>query len=129
MKHYTVGLVALMMFTSSQANMISDSGDRKITKWSATTAIEKEQALANYQKPKIPKFKIFRSNPLRKSLILEGQDPYDTVDDEDFITNNSRQGVQKRTTYRDDEELPEHIRWRLFLARQLALLKYKEIHG
>jgi hypothetical protein len=29
----------------------------------------------------------------------------------------------------DDEELPEHIRWRLFLARQLALAKYREAHG
>jgi hypothetical protein len=29
----------------------------------------------------------------------------------------------------DDEELPEHIRWRLFLARQLALAKYREVHG
>jgi len=29
----------------------------------------------------------------------------------------------------DDNDLPEYIRWRLFLARQLALLKYREIHG
>jgi hypothetical protein len=29
----------------------------------------------------------------------------------------------------DDEELSEHIRWRLFLARQLALAKYREAHG
>jgi hypothetical protein len=28
-----------------------------------------------------------------------------------------------------DEVLPERIRWRLFLARQAALLKYKEAHG
>jgi hypothetical protein len=29
----------------------------------------------------------------------------------------------------DDEELPEHIRWKLFLARQIALAKYREAHG
>jgi len=26
----------------------------------------------------------------------------------------------------EDDDLPEYIKWRLFLARQLALLKYKE---
>ena len=25
-----------------------------------------------------------------------------------------------------DDALPEHIRWKLFLARQMALLKYRE---
>ena len=26
----------------------------------------------------------------------------------------------------DEDDLPEYIKWRLFLARQLALLKYRE---
>jgi hypothetical protein len=29
----------------------------------------------------------------------------------------------------DDEELPEDIRWKLFLARQAALAKYREVYG
>ena len=29
----------------------------------------------------------------------------------------------------DDIELPEHIRWKLFLARQLALMKYRNSKG
>jgi len=28
-----------------------------------------------------------------------------------------------------EDDLPEYIKWRLFLARQLALLQYKKIHG
>ena len=28
-----------------------------------------------------------------------------------------------------DDVISERIRWRLFLARQAALLKYREVHG
>lgn len=82
-------------------------------------------AHANASIPRIPKPKIFRSNPFRRISILNGSDPYDTVDDEDYITSFRREWTLKKYTLKDDE-LPEHIRWRLFLARQLALLKYKE---
>ena len=34
--------------------------------------------------------------------------------------------VQDTKIVNDDEELPEHIRWKLFLVRQLALAKYRE---
>jgi hypothetical protein len=37
--------------------------------------------------------------------------------------------VQDAKIVDDDDELPEHIRWRLFLARQIALAKYREAHG
>ena len=30
---------------------------------------------------------------------------------------------------KDDEELSEHVQWRLFLARQMAMMKYKETRG
>jgi len=36
--------------------------------------------------------------------------------------------VQDIELVSNDEELSERIRWRLFLARQLALAKYKEAH-
>lgn len=81
--------------------------------------------------PRIPKPKVFRSNPLRKSQILSGTDPYNAVDDEDYIfaRNRNKIEVKKFNSSGNDEELSEHVRWRLFLARQLALLKYREVHG
>ena len=45
--------------------------------------------------PKIPKVKVFRSNPLRKSQILSGTDPYNAVDDEDYIFARNRNKIEE----------------------------------
>jgi hypothetical protein len=37
--------------------------------------------------------------------------------------------IPDKEFYAPDEELPEHIQWKLFLARQLALMKYRETRG
>ena len=33
------------------------------------------------------------------------------------------------SAYLVSEDLPKDIRWKLFLARQVALAKYREVHG
>lgn len=79
--------------------------------------------------PRIPKFKIFRSNPTRKLQILNGIDPYAAVDDDSIITAYRRRDLQTiKTDITPDnpEGLSEKVRWRLFLARQVALMKYRE---
>lgn len=109
--------------------MISSSQARDIhTSVSAQDVIKKDPHRVITDKPRIPKHKIFRSNPLRKSQILSGTDPYDAVDDEDYIfaRNRNKIEVKKINPVDDDEALSDHVRWRLFLARQLALLKYRE---
>jgi hypothetical protein len=52
------------------------------------------------------------------------------VDDEDVYVGYRRPEVSKDLkVYEPDEDLPEDIKWKLFLARQVALMKYREIHG
>jgi hypothetical protein len=82
--------------------------------------------------PRIRKPKLLRSNPLRLSLIkLSDLEPSDIViEDEDIYVGYRRPGlVPEKKLYAPDEELPDHIKWRLFLARQVALMKYREVRG
>ena len=82
------------------------------------------------QRPLYPKPKLLRSNPTRKALLLQGNDDGFLIDDEDVLVANRRQEVIKDVkVYAPDEDLPKDIEWKLFLARQLALLKYREVHG
>jgi hypothetical protein len=74
---------------------------------------------------RIPKFSLLRSNPYRLAMIANFPDDDAYVEDDNLITARRRRDFKVE----QDEILPERILWRLFLARQLALLKYKEIHG
>jgi hypothetical protein len=82
------------------------------------------------QKLKIKKPKLLRSNPLRKSLLLEGNDFGFLIDDEDIHVGYRRSEVVKDVKVQDaDDDLPDDIKWKLFLIRQLALIKYQEVWG
>jgi hypothetical protein len=121
------------MIGISQASMNPDTVQAltppTTTALPAKTVTKKGPAPVNYQIPRVPKPKLFRSNPLRKSLILGGSNPWDTVDDEDYIVNSYRRLIElKKYNEKDQDDLPEYIRWRLFLARQLAMLRYKELY-
>jgi hypothetical protein len=69
-----------------------------------------------------------------KSLLTQLQLRSDLEDSDDelneeielHISYRRPELVQDAEIVDDDEELPEHIRWKLFLARQLALAKYRE---
>ena len=82
---------------------------------------------------RIPKPKLLRSNPLRKSLILGGNDPSNTIDDEDIAPLYRRRYLDKSKTLRPlfepEEELSDYVKFRLFLARNLALMKLQEVRG
>jgi hypothetical protein len=78
---------------------------------------------------RIPKPKLLRSNPLRKSLILGGSDPSDTIDDEDIITSYRRRDLNKFKTFDSEDEVSDYVKFRLFLARNLALMKLQEVRG
>jgi hypothetical protein len=78
---------------------------------------------------RIPKPKLLRSNPLRKSLILGGSDPYNTIDDEDIITSYRRRDLNKFKTFDSEDEVSDYVKFRLFLARNLALMKLQEVRG
>lgn len=64
---------------------------------------------------------------------MMGIDPsqLDLIDDEDIFLARYRRPeiVKSKKIYSPDEDLPEDVEWKLFLARQQALLKYREFHG
>jgi hypothetical protein len=75
--------------------------------------------------PRIPKFKVLRSNPHRYAKIVIDDVDYE-VSDEGLISPYRRKDL---TRIEHDDGISDRVRWRLFLARQLALLKYREVHG
>jgi hypothetical protein len=76
-------------------------------------------------KPIIKKAKLLRSNPHRFVAIrIMGQNPWMVIDDEDIIP-------QRKYRFKlepNSDELSEHVRFRLWLARHLALKKFVETH-
>jgi hypothetical protein len=63
-------------------------------------------------------------------LIQSGNDPYNVPDDEDILTGYGRRREEKINGVKNDDiELSDYVKFRLFLARQLALAKYQEAHG
>ena len=82
------------------------------------------------QKPKIKKPKLLRSNPYRLTAIrIWGLDPNKVlIDDEDILVNSRRIILKIETSLHDDEELSDYVQLRLFLAREMAMSKYREIY-
>ena len=68
---------------------------------------------------------------LRSNFQVNDGDDDDSYDDIDiYVAYRRPEIVQGRAQIiDDDEDLPEHIQWKLFLIRQLALAKYRETHG
>jgi hypothetical protein len=80
------------------------------------------------EKPRIKKPKLLRSNTLRYYLInYQGWHPTDLlIEDEDIILNNRRLRVKDSETI---DDLSDYVKFRLWLARQLALKKFNEKWG
>ena len=64
---------------------------------------------------------LLRSNP----RDLEDSD-FEVNDEVTFGRNRQSERVGKVV---EDDELSDHVKFRLWLARQIALAKYKEVHG
>jgi hypothetical protein len=80
---------------------------------------------AHRPKLAIKKPKLLRSNPLRLSLIKQGTQPSDIdFDDEDILVETRRQVHKVQAD--PDEELSDYVKFRLFLARELAMAKYRK---
>ena len=76
-------------------------------------------------KARIPKPKLFRTNPHRKAHFLLIDDNDDVfIQDEDLATGYRRRDLTK--IEHEDVVLSDHVRFRLWLARQLALEKYRQ---
>ena len=84
--------------------------------------------MPSQQKLTIKKPKLLRSNPYRLTAIRTwGLDPNKVlVDDEDIIVNSRRIVLKVENSI--DEELTDYLKMRLFLAREIAMSKYREIY-
>jgi len=115
-------LVAMTMILS-QTNLIA-AGNQPYGNFTPIDA-QLQTAIPNVpvraSVPRIPRFKLLRANPHRLTHIINDNSDDDFVDDDSLITSYRRRDLAK---IEHQEVLPEHIRWRLFLARQAALLKY-----
>jgi hypothetical protein len=75
--------------------------------------------------PRIPKPKLLRSNPLRKSLILGGSDPADVIDDEDVAPGYRRRDLDRSKTFEPVDDLSDYVLVRLAVARAKAMEAYR----
>ena len=122
MRHLVVftALITTIVMTS----LASTKSNASASVVQPQTVTQKGPALV---RARIPKPKLFRTNPHRKAHFLLIDDNTDVfVQDEDLATGYRRRDLNK---IEHEDGISEHVRWRLFLARQLALLKYREIHS
>ena len=131
MKH-SVKVILLMItvaMTSLTANGTEPIGNTKVTVAQHLTATQKGRVRVSVQK--IQKPKIFVGNPHKITVFADDTD-FDFLEVDDIITSYRREDLQRiktEPTDKNPEGLSEEIQWRLFLARQLALMKHREIHG
>lgn len=73
-----------------------------------------------------PKSSPLRSNPSRQVVInFEGDEYF--LELEDYVHRGySRFKIRELNS---SDNLPDDIKWKLFLARQIALSRIREIHG
>lgn len=120
-------LTAALMMTASQASMQATGNERYghpiVTVTQARTATR--NVPVHVKSPRIPKFKVLRSNPHRYSKIIIDDVDYE-VDDEGLMSPYRRRDINK---IEHEDGISDKVRWRLFLARQLALLKHRELFG
>ena len=131
MKSLVIGSVMLIMAGISQAN--GNGSHPKIIVSPAPTVTK------NVSRPavliRIPKPKIFRSNPYKLAYYNSHWDDSDDIeiDDDNKITGPRREQygrVKTAPTPADPEgDITPDIEWRLFLARTAAMLKYRELHS
>jgi hypothetical protein len=115
--------------TSLAANGTEPIGKPKVTVVQHQTATQSGRVRVSVQR--INKPKLFVGNPHKITVFADDwEDDFFEVDD--IITTYRREDLQKihtDVTADNPEGLSEYIQWRLFLARQMALMKYREVHG
>ncbi len=130
MKRLVVVSLALLMIGTNQASTIQNGkeiyGKPIPTVTQRPTVTRSAQGRVNI--PRIQKPKFFVGNPHKISLFADDYSD-DIVEVDDIITAYRREDLQKIHKEEKSNDLSEDVKWRLFLARQLALLKYREIHG
>ena len=121
MKRLVVFIALTTSLTLSLANTNWKSQTHSVSVAQHPTVIRNAQVRAKL--PKIQKPKIFVGHP-HKIFATDWDGDFLEVDD--VITSYRRRDLNK---IEHEDGISDSVRWRLFLARQLALLKYKQIYG
>jgi hypothetical protein len=119
----------MIAMTSLAANGTDPIGKPKVTVAPHQTATQNGRVRVSVHR--INKPKIFVGNPHKITMFADDRED-DFLEFDDIITTYRREDLQKihtDVTPNNPEGLSEYIQWRLFLARQLALIKHREIHG
>jgi hypothetical protein len=119
----------MIAMTSLTANGTETIGKPKVIVVQHLTATPSGRVRVSVQR--INKPKVFVGNPHKVTLFADDRED-DFLEVDDIITAYRREDLQKihtDTTVDNPEGLSEYIQWRLFLARQMALMKYREVHG
>lgn len=111
--------VATMILMTSPVNGKENTTSPVATVIPHPIATPNAQAHAKHKR--IVKSKVQRAQPFGMD---DGDD--DVVQNDDLATGYRRRDLNK---IEHEEGISDYVRWRLFLARQLALLKYREIHA
>jgi hypothetical protein len=131
MKSLVIGSMMLIMAGTSPAN--GNVSRPKIIASPVPTVTSNAKVLVKL--PRVPKPKIFRSNPFRVAYFnshWEENDDID-IDDDDKITGPRRDqyGRVKVNPTPDDPEgdITPNIEWQLFLIRQAVLLRHRALYS
>lgn len=133
MKRLLAASIAMILTGTSLASTSTNEkdpfGSPSITVSSAKIATRNVQGSVKLHR--IPKPKLFRSNPHRIVHFVFADDDDDIdIDDDSKITGYRKRDLQKvkanPTPDDPDGTITDDIRWRLFLARQVALVKFRE---
>lgn len=114
--------IVLLMITAMLISL--ENGNESIGKPTAIVARHQTatpNALAHVKHKRVVKSKVQRAIPFGLD-----DDEDDVVQNDDLATGYRRRDLTK---IEHEDGISERVRWKLFLARQLALLKYREING
>jgi len=121
MKRLVVFIALITSLTTSLANTKSKDPIHSASVVQRQIVIRNAPVRVN--PPKLQKPKIFVGNPHK---IVANDWDGDFLEVDDVITSYRRRDLNK---IEHEDGISDDIRWRLFLARQLALLKYKQVHS
>ena len=123
MKLFIGTLIAVLtMMTSRASTILTTDGDHNpyVTQHQIVTL----NALARVKPKKIVRYKVVNLKVHRFPAVDDDEDIF--VQEEDLATGYRRRDLTK---IEHSDGVSDYVRWRLFLARQMAMLKYREVHS
>jgi hypothetical protein len=101
------------------------SGNENTETTTSVSVAQQQTATPNV--PARVKHKRIVKSKVQRPIIPFGVEDVDYIVQADDLATGYRRRDLNKVEHKDG--ISEQVRWRLFLARQLALLKYKEIHS